>query len=117
MVDTLSCGADDNDGTDGNATIPSAALEALIAALTSAFSTAMTVAVAASSGAGPPAPPTARTISTAINPYDTESLDLDSKEGKYHWKMVTSKEEGWKLLALTTDNSEALANLYNNCTG
>ena len=37
---------------------------------------------------------------------------LDLKEGKYHWKMVTAREEGWNPLPLTTDKSEAIANLF-----
>ena len=63
--------------------IPSAALDALVAALTSAITTDVAAAVA-NVAAAPPASATARKVSTAINPYDTESMDLDSKEGKYH---------------------------------
>ena len=63
--------------------IPSADLDALVAALTSAITTAVAMAVA-SVAAAPGASATARKVSTAINLYDTELMDLDSKEGKYH---------------------------------
>ena len=44
-------------------------------------------------------------------------MDLDSKEGKYHWKMVTAWEEGWKPLPLTTDNSDAIADPFKDRAG
>ena len=31
--------------------------------------------------------------------------------------MVTAREEGWKPLSLTTDNSEAIADLFNDWAG
>ena len=81
------------ESTGGDTVIPSAALDARVAALTSAITTAVATAVAGVAAA-PGASANARKVSTAINPYDTESIDLDSKEGKYHWKMVTTREEG-----------------------
>ena len=56
-------------------------------------------------------------ISTAINPYDTELMNLSSKEGKHHWQMVTQREEGWKLVSLTTENSEVLADPFKDRAG
>ena len=91
--------------------IPSADLDALVAALTSAITMSVATAVASVSAA-PRAFATAQKVSTAINPYDTESMDLDSKEGKYYWKMVTAREDSWKPLSLTTDNYEAIADLF-----
>ena len=80
----MACGgrgnADKEDRTGGDAMIPSAALDAFAAALTSAITTDLATAVA-SVAAAPAASATARKVSTAINPYDTESMDLDSKEG------------------------------------
>ena len=96
--------------------IPSAALDALAAALMSAITTPVATAVA-SVAAAPAASATARNVSTAINTYDTESMDMDSKEGKYHWKMVIAREEGWKPLSFTTDNSEAIADLFKDRAG
>ena len=95
--------ADEEERTDGNAVIPSAAQDGLATALTSAITTDVATAVA-SVAAAPAASATARKASIAINPYDTESMDLDLKEGKYHWKMVTAMEEGWKPLSLTTES-------------
>ena len=80
--------ADEEEITGGDAVIPSAALDALVASLTSAITTAVATAVA-SVATAPGASVTAQKVSTAIDPYDTEFMDLDSKEGKYHWKMVT----------------------------
>ena len=82
--------SDEEESTSGNAMIPSAALDALATALTSAITTAVATAVA-SVAAAPAASATARKVSTAINLYRMESMDLDSKEGRYHWKMVTAR--------------------------
>ena len=108
--------ADEEESTGGDAMIPSAARDALAAALKSAITTAVATAVA-SVAAAPAASATARKVSTAINLYDTESMDLDLKEEKYHWKMVTAREEGRKTLSLTTDNSEAIADLFKDRAG
>ena len=107
---------DEKERTGGDALIPSAALDALVAALTSTITTAV-AKVVASVAAALGASATARKVSTAINPYDTESMDLDSKEGKYHWKMVTAREEGWNPLSLTTDNSKAISDLFKKRAG
>ena len=107
---------DKGERNDGDAVIPSAALDALVTALMSAITTAVATAVA-SVAAAPGASATARKVSTAINPYNTESMDLDSKEGKYHCKMVTSREKVWKTLSLTTDNSKATADLFKDRAG
>ena len=108
--------ADEEERTGNNTVIVYAALDALVAALTSAIT--MTVAmVVASAAAVPGAFATARKVSTAINPYNTESMDLDLKKGKYHWKIVTAREEGWKPLSLTTDNSEAISDLFKDWAG
>ena len=93
--------------------VPSAALDALVADLMSAITTAIATADA-SVALAPRASTTVRKGSTTINPYNTESMELDSKEGKYHWKMVTAREECWKPVSLTTDNSEAIADLFNH---
>ena len=75
--------ANEEERTGGDAVIPSVALYALVTALTSTITAAVEMAVA-SVAAAPSASATARKVSTAINPYDTESMDLDSKKGKYH---------------------------------
>ena len=86
--------ADEEENTGSNEVIPSTALDALSTALTSSITTAAATAVS-SIAAAPEASATARKVSTATNLYDTESMYLDLKEGKYHWKMVTAREEGW----------------------
>ena len=70
--------ADKEERTGGNAVIPSAALYALVVALTSSITTAVATAVA-SVAAAPVASATACKVSTAINLYNTESMDMDSK--------------------------------------
>ena len=50
--------------------------------------------------------------SIAIYPCDMESMNLPLKEGKHYWKMVTQREEGWKLISLTTNNSDVLVDLF-----
>ena len=108
--------ADEEEKTSGDAVIPSVALNALVASLTSAITTAAATAVA-SVAAAPAASATARKVSIAIYPYNTESMDLESKEGKYHWKMVTAREEDWNPLSLTTENSKAIADLFKDRAG
>ena len=108
--------ADEEERTGGNAVIPSASLNALVAALTSDITTTAATAVA-SIATAPAASVTARKVSTAINPYNTESMDLDSKEGKYQCKMVTAREKGWKPLSLTMDNPEAIDDLFKDWAG
>ena len=111
----MSAGDDDDGGDTGNVNVQPQAITELIAAITSAITAAVTAAGASTAGGRPP--PTARKISTTINPYDTQSLDLESKEGKYLWKTATAREDGWKPIALTTDNSEALADLFKDRAG
>ena len=108
--------AGEEERTGSNAVIPSVALYTLVAALTSAITSSVATAVTGVATA-PGVPVTARKLSTAINPYDTELMDLDSKEGKYHWKMVTVREEGWNTLSLTTDNSKAITDLFKDQAG
>ena len=65
--------ADKKEKTGSNAVIPSAALDTLVAALTSVITMAIATAVA-SVAAAPGASATAQKVSTATNPYDTESM-------------------------------------------
>ena len=90
--------------------VPAAAFTALVEAMTNAITTAGTAATSIPGSVSAAAKKTR--ISTAINLYDTESMSLSSEEGKHHWQMVTQREEGWKLLSLTTKNSEVLADLF-----
>ena len=65
--------ADKQERTGSNAMIPYAALDALAAALLSAITMVVATAVA-SVAAAPGESATARKVSTATNPYDTESM-------------------------------------------
>ena len=91
----MACGGrgntDEEENNGGDAVVPSAALDSIVAALTSAITMAVATAFA-SVAAAPRASTTAQKVSTAINPYETESMDLDLKEGNYHWKIVTARE-------------------------
>ena len=106
---------DEDDGEDDAAagepapaiSFPPGFVEALATAISQAIAAGIATAAPSLSGA-----PAARKISAAISPYHTETIDLDTKEGKNHWQMVTAKEEGWKPLPLTTDSAEAFANLF-----
>ena len=95
--------------------VPAAAFTALVEAMTNAITAAVTAATSIPGSVSAAAKKTK--ISTEINPYDTESMNLSSKEGKHHWQMVTQREEGWKLLSLTTKNSEVLADLFKDRAG
>ena len=72
--------------------VPAAAFTALVESLTNAITAAVNTATTSSN---PPALAAKKTkISTSINPYDTESMNLSSKDGKHHWHVVTQKEVG-----------------------
>ena len=77
-------------------TFPPGFVDALAAAISQAMTAAIATAAPSLGGA-----PAARKISSAISPYHTETIDLDKKEGKSHWNMMTAKEDGWKALPLT----------------
>ena len=71
--------SDKEERTGYNSVITSASIYALVADLTSAITMAVAM-VFARVAAAPGASMTVRKVSTAINPYDTELMDLDSKD-------------------------------------
>jgi len=52
--------------------------------------------------------------STAIDPYDDESFETTSKEGKYRWHLITKTTEGWKKesTAATVDHADKVLDLF-----
>ena len=57
-------------------------------------------------------PSTDRLHSTSIDPYDSKTLDLETKEGKYQWAMVTKMTDGWVKLAVNVENADILMDLF-----
>ena len=78
-----------------------------------AFATTIASAVATAI-ASAPRPTTASTFthSNAMDPYDTPSFDVATKEGKYQWAMMTKITEGWKQLSCTVDTADQLMDLF-----
>ena len=71
--------------------VPAVASTALVESLTNAITAVVNAATAASSS--PTAAAKKTQISTLINPYYTELMNLSLKEGKHYWQMVTQREK------------------------
>ena len=78
-----------------------AMLTALTAAITAGFASAIPT----------PSPVAAKKMSTSLDPYDTQSLDTDTKDGKYQWAVVTKMMPGWKLVPISVENADKFMDL------
>jgi hypothetical protein len=87
--------------------IPQAALEPFLASLTTAISDAVVVGIDVTKSSSESLAAPSGNVINAINSFNTQSIDLTSKEGKQHWLMTAKKEKSWKPLMLTTKNTEA----------
>ena len=54
--------------------------------------------------------------SSAINTYDTRSMNMNMKEGKYQWYIITNPEPVWSLIVVTVDNARKLMDLLKDRT-
>ena len=75
-------------------------------ALTQALTTAVSNRLVASA--------TTTKYSTSIYPYDTTSVDVEKKDGKYQWAVVTNMMNGWKLVIANLENAENMMDIFNN---
>ena len=85
-------------------------IAAFVAAITSAITTAVANAVAAPTPM-PPQPASSRSISTAIDPFDTYSMSFDTRDGKSQWYKSTEAATDWKIIAIFTANAEKFTEL------
>ena len=79
-----------------------AMLKALTAAITAGFANASTT----------PTTAVVKKHSTSLDPYDTQGFDLDTKDGKYQWSIMTRMIGGWKLLPISVENADRLMDLF-----
>eukprot|EP00957_Ditylum_brightwellii_P147876 11260299-Ditylum_brightwellii.AAC.1 len=56
--------------------------------------------------------PYVSTHSIALDPYDTSSFNVATKEGKYQWAIMTKMQEDWKQLTCTTDLANQFLDLF-----
>jgi hypothetical protein len=75
------------------------------------FSTAIASAVATAISTTATTP-SSDTHSIALDPYDTSSFDVATKEGKYQWAIMTKMQDGWKQLSCTVDSADQLMDLF-----
>ena len=85
--------------------IPEAVLAAFFAALTGAITTETSTTVSAVR------PVSTLRYSTAINPFDTKSMDLTLRYGRGQWYKATEKTGGRKEIALVTVNADIFTDL------
>ena len=52
-----------------------------------------------------------KTHSSAIDPYNTILMDMNTKEGKYQLYIITKPEPGWSLLTVTVENADKIIDL------
>jgi len=76
-------------------------LKALTAAITAGFASVIV----------PPTTAVVKKYSTSLDPYDTQGLDTDTKDGKYQWSIITKMIGGWKLLSVSVENADRLMDL------
>ena len=96
----------DND----NLSLPATDITAFLATITGAITTADTAATTSMRMASN------RSISTAINPLDTQLMIFDTRGGKYQWYKCTEKPDEWKRIAIITANSKLFTNLIEDRT-
>ena len=96
----------DND----NRTLPAADIRAFLSAITGVITTAVTAATTSMRTAP------YRSISTAINPFDTQSINFDTRGGKGQWYKCTEKTDEWKRIATVTANADLFTNLIKERT-
>ena len=88
---------------------------AFVAAITSAITTAVANAVAAPTPK-PPQPAPQRSISTAIDPFDTHLMNFDTRDGKSQWYKSTEAAPDWKIIAIVTANAKNSTDLIKDRT-
>ena len=76
------------------------ALQALVQALTTALSNGLVDST------------TTTKYSTSIDPYNTNSMDVEKKDENNQWVVITKMMDGWKLVTANLENAENLMDLF-----
>ena len=105
--------SEDND--DENRNPPALDTAAFVDAITSAVITVIAATIAATA---PTLPRLASSwsVSTAIDPFDTHSMNFDTRDGKSQWYKSKEAADDWKRIAIVTANDEKITNLIEDCT-
>ena len=101
---------DSNSSNNDNPTLPAADITAFLAAITGIITTAVTAATTSMRTAP------YRSISTEINPFDTQSMNFDTKGGKCQWYKCTENPDEWKRIAIVTANAKLFTDLIKDST-
>ena len=91
------------DSDDEIVTLTQNTLDNLAKTIATAVATAMAQAAAT---------PYVKTHSNALDPYDTASFDVSTKEGKYQWATMTKLQDGWKPITCNTESANILMDLF-----
>ena len=102
-----------NTGDKENATAPKMT-KVVLAEFFATITGIITTAVATTVSAVQPAP-TPR-YSTAIDPFNTKSMELTSRDGRGQWYNAMEKTGGWKEISLVTVNADIVTNLLTERT-
>ena len=110
----------ESDEEEDTLTLNRETLDALAKTIATAVATAMakvdsakTIATAVATAMATAGPkPYTITHSNALDPYDTASFDMATKEGKYQWAVMTRMQDGWKQLTCSTESASILMDLF-----
>ena len=86
---------DNNSSANATSVIDPKVLAALVTSLTRAINTAVSNATTSQ-----PTSVNTNTYSSAINPCDTNSMNLKTKLGKYQWYIDTKPKPGWGIIGV-----------------
>ena len=100
----------DSSDNDNNPMLPAADITAFLSAITGAITTAVTSVNTSTRTASN------RSISTAINPFNTQSANFDTRDGKGQWYKCTEKADEWKSIAIVTASAELFTYLIEDRT-
>ena len=88
-----------------NPTLPADDITAFLTAIIGAITTAVTAATTSTRTASN------QSISTEINPFDTQPMNFDTRGGKGQWYKCMENPDKWKRISIVTANAELFTDL------
>ena len=101
----------DNEDSDNYSNTTANIYPTILAALVTALTGAITTAVY-NTNTTRPVSVNAKTHSSVINPYDSRSMNMITKDGKFQWYIITKPKPVWSLIVVTVENAEKLMDLF-----
>ena len=89
---------------------PMVDIMAFLAAITGVITTAVTAASTSTRTAY------TKSISTEINPFDTQLMNFETRDGKGQWYKCTEKADKWERIAIVMANAKLFTNLIKDRT-